>query len=165
MMNKLLVLLSVITFGCDGDSNGGGSSALAAGVITLSGADTADVGTSLAPGYMLAYPDDGSQPDYIHIVDKSVMGGEPGTGDPTNGFNLVVTNDSASSPFKAVSMTIIVNSVNYSHTCTSPGTGQGDCGTGSIQLDLDAKTVVFTDTSVKNTDTDALMTMNGSVSW
>jgi len=155
------------------DNTNGNTSGLTTGEITLSGDDTVVVGTILDTGYIGSSLAAESQPDYIVIVDKAstVTFTSPNilipfTSNPTNGFVLVVTDDSEGSGVKGISMTIVVDGVHLNYVCTTPfGNIFTDCGATSISLDIANKTISFVDTTVINIDTDSILTINGSLVW
>ncbi len=163
-----IFLLSLIS-GC----GGGGSSTSdtedtsdnISGSITLVGDDTAIVGAQLNPRYIdsfLAIPM--QQPDYIVIDTASSV--NPTPADALNGFTLVVTDDTAGSGMKGISMAILVNGTQYDYLCTTPVTTFIDCGgSNNIQLDIGNTSVTLTNVTVTNADTSTILTMNGTLSW
>ncbi|MBL3619527.1 MAG: putative metal-binding motif-containing protein [gamma proteobacterium endosymbiont of Lamellibrachia anaximandri] len=146
------------------------------GTVTLSGSDTAFVGTQLDTGYIGTSLSNDGQPDTIVIVEQSgiVTFEEPNSllpwNDPNNGFTIVVLDIDAIplSAEKGISMAIMVNGIKHDYTCTTPfsGTWSVDCGgASSITLDIVNRTVSFNNTTVKNMDTDSLLTLNGTLTW
>ncbi len=181
MMKFFLILLSILLVGgCSGggnsnDNNIEDTSGNTSGVITLTGADTTMVGTQLNPGSIGASLAAESQPDYIVIVDQSssvtftppnVL--TPDIADPDNWFVLVVMDD-APVPVgaeKGISMSITTDGEKFDYIChTDAQDWSVECGVGSISLNIAAKTVAFDNTTVINTDTGTLLTLNGSLTW
>lgn len=63
-------------------------------------------------------------------------------------------------------MSIIVNGTKLDYTCdTSSGSTFVDCNSSALSLDITNKTVTFQNATVINTDTDALLKMNGTLTW
>jgi len=114
----------------------------------------------------------GLQPDYITIVGKNssvtftppnIL--TPDITDPNNGFVMVVMNDSAGSVTKGISMSIIVNGEKLDYACSTPVTTFIECGTKSINLDIENKTVIFDNAKVINTSTNTVLSINGTLTW
>lgn len=172
----LLFALSITGCGGGGGSsnstNPGNSSGDASGVITLAGDDTATVGTQLNTGFVGTSLAAGLQPDYIIIVDQAssvtftspnIL--TPNIDDPDNGFVLVVTDDSAGSGIKGISMSIVVGGIKLDYVCTNPGATFIDCGTDSIVLNIANKTVTFDNTTAENKGTGTILTLDGTLTW
>jgi len=178
-MKITMILSSILLISACGGGGGstpnntsGNSSGATNGAVMLSGTDTSTVGTQLDTGYVATSLAAGSQPDYIVVVDKSstVTFTEPNilipvTADLNNGFVLVVTDDSAGSGMKAISMSIIVSGVKHDYACTTPVTVFIECGANSITLNIVNKTVDFDNVIVTNTDTSTVLTMDGTLTW
>ncbi len=162
-----IFLLSLIS-GCGGGSESNsenpdteGASENITGSITLTGADTATVGTQLSPRYINSFT---GAPDYIVIDTASAV--NPTPADALNGFTLVVTDDSSGSGGKFISMAILVDGTKHDYACTTPVTTFIDCGgLNNILLDIENTTVTLTNVTVTNTDTSTILTMNGTLSW
>ena len=142
------------------------------GVVTLSGDDTSEVGTTLDTGFVGTHLKTENQPDYIVIVDRESIVSSSGTDilipentDPANGFVMVVTDDTADSGLTSISMTIVVNEVEFSYACTSPVSTFVECGSGSISLDIANGTVDFDNVDVINVDSNSILVIDGSLSW
>lgn len=168
------LLLTTTIIGCGGGSgsSNGGNSGATSGVITLSGDDTTLVGAQLDTGNVGSSLAADSQPDYIVIVDQasSVTFTEPNIltpnlSDPNNGFVLVVTDDAAGSDIKGISMSIFKGGSKFDYACTTPISTFINCGTDSIDLNITNKTVTFNDANVLNTDTDSVLTLDGTLTW
>jgi len=166
-----IFLISLIS-GCGGgsgsdtnDSDNGDTSENITGNISLAGDDTAIVGAQLSPLFIdsfLAIPM--QQPDYIVISTASIV--NPTPADALNGFTLVVTDDSAGSGSKFISMAILVNGTQYDYGCTTPVTTFIECGgINNILLDIGNSTVTLTGVTVTNANTSTILTMNGTLSW
>jgi len=170
----LLIALSMASCGGGGSTPTGtsGKAGATSGVITLSGDDTSIVGMQLDTGVVGSSLASGLQPDYIIIVDQasSVTFTEPNIltpklDDPSNGFVLVVTDDSAGSGIMGISMSILVGGTKLDYVCTNPGATFIDCGTGSITLNIPNKTVTFVNTTTENKDTGAILILDGTLTW
>ena len=174
---KLFAML-VLTISITGCGGGGGSnnatntSGNASGVITLSGDDTSIVGTQLDTGYVGSSLAAELQPDYITIVDKAssvtftppnVL--TPNIADPSNGFVMVIMDDSPGSGTKGISMSIIVAGTKLDYACTTPVATFIECGINAIDLDIANKTVTFDNATVTNTDTGTILTIDGTLTW
>lgn len=187
MLKQVFILgLAIILSSCGG--GGGGTPATSGtdntgntenttpgnttGTVTLSGDDTVLVGTQLDTGFVGASPAAGSQPDYIVIVDKdsTVSFTEPNIltpdiSNPQNAFILVVTDASAVSGYKGISMSIITNGVKYDYACTSPVSTFIECGLNTIKLDIASKKISFLNTVVTNVASSSILVLNGELSW
>ena len=181
-LKRLIILsISLILISCGGGgggntnngSSGNDNSGVTSGVITLLGDDTSIVGTQLNTGNVGISPAAGDQPDYIVIVDKasSVTFTPPNilipnVADPANGLVLVVTDASAISGFKGISMSISVGGNKLDYACSLPSSAFTICGgIDSIILDLPNKSVTFNNALVQNVDTKTTMTLNGTLTW
>ena len=173
-MKKIaIIIMMVLTASCGGDADvDGHNSGSTSGTITLSGNDTAIVGTQLDTGFIGASPASGTQPDSIIIVNSASTVLFPAAdilipdlADPNNGFVIVVTDASDISGFKVISMSVFVNGEKIDYACTSPAGVFIDCGSGSISLDIDNKTVSFSNLTVQNLDTDSVLTLDGMLAW
>jgi hypothetical protein len=179
LLTTFLILLALVLSACGGGSSGGddpaagggNSSGATTGMITLTGVDTASVGSQLNTGFIGSSLAAASLPDYIVIVDQNstVTFTEPNMltpvlADPLNGFVLVVTDDSASGGPKALSMDIYVGGVEYAYTCTTLGVPI-DCGASAITLDIGSKTITLNDAVVENKVSKTTLTLAGSLTW
>jgi hypothetical protein len=160
----------------DPDPTGTGNAGNTTGEVTLTGDDTSVVGTTLDTGYIASSLKDAAQPDYIIIVDKNSsvviensMAPEITLADPENGFVINVSDDTpGASGMKFISMGIVVDGTEFSYTCYTPNAPSWsvDCGgLDSIDLDIPGRTVSFTDTTVINTVSATILTLNGTLTW
>lgn len=145
----------------------------ASGIIRLSGEDTAAVGNELEVGDIdYGRVDLTGLEDSIIVVHKgaaiseetpTLSPGDPGyvesiidAPDSENGFIIVAGE-------QVISMTIVTNGVQRQYGCDSTFGTFIDCNTISINEDL--REAVFTDTTVQNVETGAILTMNGTLRW
>ena len=167
-----LFLLLIIGCSNSDNNNNANSSNEAKGTILLSGDDTSEVGTTLIVGDIAEGRVDltGTQDSIIIVEEGTTISddlapfppGDPRNvsvferSDPNNGFVMVVKDG-------AVSMSIIVEGVPYTHACESEFNIFTDCG--SLDINLNENKVVFNNSTVENTDTGAILTLNGTVTW
>jgi len=154
-------------------TGGANSSGNTTGSITLSGPDTSMVGTTLDTGFVGTSIAAGSQPNHIAIVDRlstvtfnapNIL--IPNNVDPSNGFVLVVTDDSPSSGIKGISMSIVISGAKYDYLCTTVASrSMIHCGSNSITLDIANKSVTLNNVNVENADTKTVLTLAGQLSW
>lgn len=174
LFTTLVLILSITSCGGGGggNNNSTNTSGNASGVITLSGDDTSIVGTQLDTGYVGSSLAAELQPDYIIIVDKAssvtftppnVL--TPNIADPSNGFVMVIMDDSPGSGTKGISMSIIVEGTKLDYACTTPVATFIECGINSIDLDIANKTVNFDNATVINADTGTILTIDGTLTW
>jgi len=148
------------------------SSTVASYQIALSGAETAQIGSNLHTGDSVFGRRDLTGPiDALIAVDEcSTISRDPAafppgdprnTGsfspaDPDNTFVMVVSE-------AAISMSIVRNAQPYRYACDSDFAVFIDC----VGLDFDAatKTLTMTNTTVENTDTGSVLTLNGTLAW
>lgn len=155
----------------DGDSPENESTGKASGTIQLSGEETSEFGNSLTVAN-IAVAQVG-----LTGTDKSVMllsenirveNNELVYTNDQNGFVIVAADFSTGgSPDieKTISMTIVKDGEEFRHACSSPYQGFFTaCGDG-YSIDFNAKKVVFNGTTVINTDSDVVLTMDGIVTW
>ncbi len=169
----VIVFYALLITACSSDEDSSeNSSGNTSGIITLSGNDSAIVGTILDTGFIGSSLAAGAQPDYIVIVDKdskvtftkpNIL--TPDTADDDNAFVLVVTDDSAGSGNKGISMSITTDGTQRNYACTTPVTVFIECGLNSINLDIENKTITFTNLTVTNTSTSTVLTMAGTLTW
>ena len=174
----LSALLAVLS-GCGGSDSapqtGSGNAAggVSSGALSLSGDDVAVVGDTLDTGYVGMSPAVGSSPDFIIIVDSNstVIGSGislvPQSGDTANAVVMVVTDalTPGISQYKGISMFIIKNGVRFDYTCSTPASSSGDCGFGTISLDMPGRSVTFNKATVQNDMTGAILEIDGQLSW
>jgi hypothetical protein len=62
-------------------------------------------------------------------------------------------------------MTIVKDGEEYRHACTSPDQNFFiACGDG-YEVDFEAKTITLEETTVINTDTNVILTLDGTITW
>jgi hypothetical protein len=169
----LLFLFLLLIIGCsNSDNNNANSSNDAKGTILLSGEDTSEVGTTLIVGDIAEGRADltGTQDSIIIVEEGTTISDDPAPfplgdprneaifirSDPNNGFVIVVKDG-------AISMSIIVEGIPYTHACESEFNIFTDCG--SLDINLNENKVVFNNSTVENTDTGTILTLNGTVTW
>ncbi len=172
LFNKYFFTLFLLVIGCSNNDDNATNDNNAKGTILLSGDDTSDVGTTLIVGDIAEGRTDltGTQDSIIIVEEGTTISDDPAPfppgdprnieifnrSDPDNGFVIVVKDG-------AVSMSIVVQGVPYTHACDSEFNIFTDCG--SLDIDLNENKVIFIDTTVENTDTGAILTLNGTVTW
>lgn len=140
--------------------------------LTLSGGDTAQLGTSLKTGGLAFGREDLTGPiDALIMVDEcstipdgptAFPPGDPRNiasfdiADPDNTFVMVVSE-------AAISMAVVKNAVSYRYACDSDFNVFMDCG--GLDFDASTKTLTMTNATVENTDTGGVLTINGMVVW
>tara|TARA_R110002073_G_scaffold279026_1_gene443140 strand:- start:428001 stop:428534 length:534 start_codon:yes stop_codon:yes gene_type:complete len=166
----LIALLFFLSCTADADQQ---NNTTVDGEIQLSGEDTTSVGTTLKVG-AIAY----GRKDLTGIEASIVIapfGSTISEGSPTlaptdpayvrsiinfkddkNAFVIVVTQE-------LISMVIVTNGVERRYVCDSKFNTSVTCG--SITLDAQNKTLIFNNSTVKNTDTDTILTLNGTLNW
>ncbi len=173
-MNNLFkthLFFFLLIIGCS-NSNNQSNDNDAKGTILLSGEDTSEIGTTLIVGHITeGRADLTGIEDSIIIVEKGTTiskdpapypPGDPrnvavfNRKDPNNGFVIVVKDVS-------ISMSIIVEGVPYTYACESEFNIFTNCG--SLDINLIENKVVFDNSTVENTDTGAILTLNGTITW
>ncbi|XMO86447.1 hypothetical protein AAFN75_16800 [Algibacter sp. AS12] len=169
----LCALVSLTFMGCSSDADG--DSGNAKGTITLSGEETAIFGTSLTVGNIAEGAYQTGTSKSVTLTHKSIEIDEDGEINPTtasftNSFIIVTAqfdDENNAAATKAISMVIVKNGEEYRFVCASDyngGSDELDCGTG-FNVDQDNNEVIFDDTTVENTETGKILTMNGTVTW
>lgn len=143
------------------------------GTIQLSGPDTSTVGTSITVGNVSenGLGTTGTSSSVI-LADEntSIDNGAPNPEDFSNLFIIVAAqfgDDDNAAVDKTISMTIVKNGEEFDYVCSTPAISAADntdCGTG-FSVDKIAKIVVFDDTTVINTDSGTILTMNGTINY
>jgi len=170
----LYILFLLLVIGCsnsDNDNNVNNDND-AKGTILLSGDDTSEVGTTLIVGDIAEGRADltGTEDSIIIVEEGTTISDDPApfppgdprnvavfnTSDPNNGFVIVVKDG-------AISMNIIVEGVPYTHACESEFNIFTGCG--SLDMNLNENEVVFNNSTVENTETGTILTLNGTVTW
>ncbi|SFD04635.1 hypothetical protein SAMN04487987_103161 [Algibacter pectinivorans] len=168
----LCAVVSLSLMGCSSDSDG--DSGNAKGSITLSGEETSVVGTSLTVGNILEGAYQTGTTKSVTLTHKSIdiEDGEinPTTASLVNSFIIVTAqfdDEDNAAATKAISMIIIKNGEEYRFVCASDyngGSDELDCGSG-FNVDQENNQVTFDDTTVENTETGKVLTLNGVVTW
>lgn len=176
-LKKYFSIFSLFIFlflACSSDSNSNEDAANAKGIITLTGEETSVLGNSLSVANAvegLYQTGTGKSVTLLHkSIDVDSDGGiTPTSASFTNSFIIVTaqfeSGDNAS-VHKAISMTIVKNGEEYLFTCTAieGETVDDDCGANFL-VDQEDKRVVFDNTTVINTDSGKVLTMDGIVTW
>lgn len=143
------------------------------GIISLTGDDTASVGNSLKVGAMAYGRKDltGTEESIIIAPEESIISEDSPTLSPSdpeyvssiinfkddkNAFVIVATKE-------LVSIVIVTNGIKRRYVCDSKFNTSVNCG--AITIDPKTKKVIFYDTTVKNTNTGTLLTLNGTLTW
>ncbi|MEP3837640.1 MAG: hypothetical protein ABJM36_08330 [Algibacter sp.] len=169
----LFAFASLFLLGCSSESDG--DSGNAKGIIALSGDETDLFGTSLTVSNILEGAYQTGTSKSVTLTHKSIEIDQDGEITPTtaslaNSFIIVTAqfdDEDNASATKSISMIIIKNGEEYRFVCVSDyngGADEVDCGTG-FEVDQKNNKVIFKNTTVKNTVTDKILTMNGAVSW
>ncbi|WP_209405377.1 hypothetical protein [Pseudozobellia sp. WGM2] len=142
------------------------------GTITLTGDETSDVGTSLEVAHIAVGRADltGTTKSVI-LTDENTPITEEGP-DPKNfnkGFVLIGGDDldtlSDDGVVKDISMVIFIDSVEYRFGCSVPPGGTfTDCGE-AYNINFEEKEMVFDSTTVSNTETGVILTLDGTIRW
>ena len=172
-MNHLKIYLFIISlisfslFSCNSDNNDSDMNKVS-GTITLTGEETSEIGTSLKVGNILEGAEQTGTSLSVTLLHENVkiVDGQITPSNPANTFVIVVAKFSTQSvATKTVSMAINVNGDEYKFACTTPKTGNfTECGSG-FDVDQNGNKVTFNDTTVINTDTGKILTMNGVITW
>ncbi|WP_372752841.1 hypothetical protein [Mariniflexile sp.] len=173
-INSLLFLVTLIIITSCSDNGGNDSDNGAVfGTIQLSGPDTAAIGTSLKVGNIdIDGLDTTGTSKSVTLLDENtnIEDGELVPTNFSNAFVIVAVQFSAEDMAdgeKAISMAILKNGEEFRYVCTTPSETSSfdtDCGTG-FSVDKTNKKVTFQNTTVINTDTGTILTMNGVVTW
>ncbi len=171
LKNYLLILSLIILTNCSNEDNESDNvTNNVQGTITLSGKETSEVGTSLKVENILVGGSQTGTSKSVTLLHKNVTieNGELNFTDPKNTFVIVATEfDSSdnSSVTKAISMAINVNGEEYKFACSTPEIGSFvSCG-DNFKVDKNGKKVTFNNTTVVNTKSDEILTMNGTITW
>jgi len=169
---KAHFLIFLLVIGCSNTDNSTNNDNNAEGVILLSGVDTSEVGTTLVVGDIAEGRKDltGIEDSIIIVEEGTTISDDPAPfppgdprnvevfkgNDPNNGFVIVIGANS-------ISMSIVVNGIPFWYACVSGFNTFIDCG--SVDLDLSENKIVFNNSTVENTETGAILTLNGTVTW
>lgn len=169
--SAILFLIILFFFNCSSnDSNSDKNTVF--GTIQLSGPDTSSIGTTLEVGIInIDGLDTTGTTNSVTLSDKNtiIVDSDIDTTNFSNAFIIVAsefTLDDNTNAQKAISMTIISNGVEYRYSCLTPSNNSEfvDCGTG-LKVDKTKKEVVFKNTTVINTDSGNILTINGIITW
>ncbi|RKE94951.1 hypothetical protein [Ichthyenterobacterium magnum] len=167
------IIITFLIIGCSGDDDSNSIGNTTFGTIQLSGLDTAIVGSTLVVGNI---DPDGLDTtgtnSSVTLLDKNttIENGEVVSTDFLNAFVIVAaqfTIGDNTTFNKAISMLIAKDGEEFSYVCSTPPSSSADntdCGTG-FSVDKVSKTIVFDDTTVINTDSGAILTMNGTINY
>lgn len=170
ILKVLFLALIIVSCSSNDDSSGNGS---VLGTIELSGPDTSVIGSTLTVGNIdVDALDTTGTSSSVVLVDEntSFENGEPVPSDFANAFVIVAAQfdaDDNAAVEKTISMTIIKNGEQLSYVCSTPpisAADNTDCGTG-FSVDKVSKKVVFSNTTVSNVDSGAILTMNGIIDY
>lgn len=145
------------------------------GTIMLSGDDTSIFGTSLTVAKAVegAYTTGTSKS--VTLVHKSIDIDSNGEITPTaasfnEGFIIVVAQfeaeDNAAAE-KTISMIILKNGEEFRYVCTSDfggGSDDYDCGDDFL-VNQTTNEIIFSNTTVQNTESKTILTLNGTIAW
>lgn len=169
---KTVLILSLFILSCSSDDDSSQSNTVY-GIIQLSGPDTSSVGTSLTVGNVSANAlgSTGTSSSVI-LVDENteIENGVPNPSDFSNVFVIVAaefTNADNAAVNKSISMTIVKNGDEYRYVCSTPAINAADdtdCGTG-FSVNKVTKIVEFDNTTVINTESGTILTMNGTINY
>jgi len=171
-INVLLIVTLICLISCSDGGDKDSENNDVFGTIQLSGEDTATIGSSLKVGNInLDGLDTTGTTKSVTLSDEntSIVGGEVESTNFSNAFIIVAsefTLEDNTTAQKVISMTIVSNSTEFRYGCLTPSNSSGfiDCGTG-LKVDKDKKEVVFKNTTVENTETGTILTMNGTITW
>ena len=182
-MTRLFMIFSALLMlaGCGSSSStsvptGGGGTASgifpASGTLSFTGADTVNIGGQVVAGYAVPVAATSSSPASVVIVDSGnpLASTSNSSGD---GFFMTVSDgvsNISSSPILTVNMLITTGGVEYAYICsiTSPPTSSGDCGVGTVTLDIANRSVTFvgaTITRFTSAGTQETITVDGTIRW
>lgn len=173
----ILTMLSVMSLfiNCDNDNSNEEeiTGTAAKGIITLSGEDTAEIGTQLEVGDInYGRKDLTGLDETIIIVPKGAKISEDAPDLPLNDPDYVesiISFEDVENAFvivlgqELISMVIVVNGIERRYICDSLFETSIACG--SIVLDAEAKQSTLSNVTVKNVETGTILTMNGTVNW
>lgn len=172
-MYYLLSAMFFLLFSCDNNNEDDNedTQTTAQGTIRLSGNETQVLGTSLTVGNLEVgnVALSGTNKSVILMSENiAVVDNELVYENDQNGFVIVAADFSTGgSPNidKSISMTIVKDGEEYRHACTSPYQNFFiACGDG-YEVDFEAKTITLEETTVINTDTNVILTLDGTITW
>ncbi len=172
-MYCLLSAMFFLLFSCDNNNEDDNedTQTTVQGTIRLSGNETQVLGTSLTVGNLEVgnVALSGTNKSVILMSENiAVVDNELVYENDQNGFVIVAADFSTGgSPNidKSISMTIVKDGEEYRHACTSPYQNFFiACGDG-YEVDFEAKTITLEETTVINTDTNVILTLDGTITW
>ncbi|MCK0157560.1 hypothetical protein MWU65_10245 [Cellulophaga sp. F20128] len=170
-LKHLFILFSIITsISCSSDNNDSDNTSRAKGTITLSGEETSAVGTSLKVENIVVGSAQTGTAKSVTLLHKNIKveNGELNFTDPDNTFIIVTAqfeNTDNSDAARTISMAINVNGEEYKFACSTPEVGTFvNCG-DNFNVNQSGKIITFNNTTVINTKSGKILTMNGSISW
>jgi len=168
-LKNYFILFSIITFlSCSNENNDDITNAK--GTITLSGEETSEIGTSLKVENILVASAQTGTTKSVTLLHKNIKveDGELNFTDPENTFIIVTAQfDSADNAdaTKTISMAININGEEYKFACSTPEVGTFvNCG-DNFSVDQEGEKVIFNNTTVVNTKSGKILTMNGTITW
>ncbi len=167
----LIVLMMLYIVSCSSDDNDSDNNKVS-GTIQLSGPDTSFLGNSLQVGNIDV---DGldttgtSRSVTLLDVNTTIEGGKLIHTDFSNAFVIVVTQfteEDNTDIEKGISMAIVKNGEDNKYACLTPVANSNftACGAG-FNMNKAKKEIVFDNTTVINTDSGTILTMNGTITW
>lgn len=169
-----LIILTTLCIGCKkNDDNDSTESNSASGVIKLSGEETSTFGTSLTVDKIIAEDASKTGTDKSVIlfskdIPLELINDDSDDINIENGFIIVAadfTEGGSTVANKAISMNILKDKQEHLYACVSPDLGEFSYCGDNFRIDFENKKVIFSNTTVYNTDNDAVLTMNGTISW
>ena len=171
-LRKLIYLLgissAILISACGGGSSSTNQTTgiVVSGSITLTGDDTAIVGTTLEPVYVDPHEVVATvSPAYVEV--SSYSPDSATAADFQNGFSFGVIDDTTDSGPKSITMGITVNGVSYEYACSTPASSQfSSCGDiNNITLDIDGGSVSLNGITVYNKTSGNALVLNGVITW
>ncbi|CAM4191259.1 hypothetical protein ZORO111903_06295 [Zobellia roscoffensis] len=141
------------------------------GEIVLSGKETTNLGTSLKIGNLaIGRSNHRVKGKTIILTDSHTKINENGPipNDHQNNFIIIgldIEGPTRHNTSRSLTMNITVDGIEYKHTCTPPDFSTYKNYSSDFEIDFDKKEIVFTETNITNTVTDAVLTMNGTITW
>ncbi|ALJ03802.1 hypothetical protein APS56_00940 [Pseudalgibacter alginicilyticus] len=168
LKNYFFTIVLVALISCSSDNNSDESTNNASGIITLSGEEASELGGTLEVGNIIEGAVQTGTSQSVTLLHKNINtdNGEIIPTDPANTFIIVTAQFSSNaSVTKTVSMSININGTEYKFACSSPEVGTfTECGE-NFEVRQSEKKVIFDNTTVVNTKTDKILTMNGTITW
>ena len=167
----LLVFMMLSIVSCSSSDNDSDSNNVS-GTIQLSGSDTSFLGNSLQVGNIdVDGLDTTGTSKSVTLLDKNttIEDGELVPTDFSNAFVIVVTQfteEDNTDVEKGISMAILKNGEDNKYACLTPVANSNftACGAG-FNMNKSKKEIVFDNTTVINTESGTILTMNGTITW